>query len=467
MRKLIQCVQNDNMNVSVKDTIYAIHNAGFDGVFLQWYNKDWEFSQEEQLKLCKSLGLTIEFCHLSYKGINNIWLKGIEGDNLTNQYLHDLDVLHDYGIDIVCMHLTSKTIAPQPNKIGLDRLKKIIEKAKSYNIKIAFENNRLEGYLEYIFDNLDYDNIGICFDSGHFHCHFKDKFNWDKFKNKIFIVHLHNNDQSFDMHLLPFDNIGNIDWLNLLTKLKCANYNGPIILESCYRHHYLEQSLNEFYLDSYIQARKLLQMFDKDEIILKGKLYLTSGGFLDGQRGEKSDKIIIDSCKNKKVLFVDNATLTGSNVAGIQNIITNLQKLNAKVKQISLSSENLKEIFKYNVVYITGGDFKPLIELANSSEIKKYFYQYLKQGKIIIGESAGSVIFGKDLKWLYDIKNGTKPKYDVILPTYKGLGLVDINFIPHWNKASVDLINKTLNYEKDNNLKITRVCDGEFLLFSF
>ena len=80
MRKLIQCVQNDNMNVSVKDTIYAIHNAGFDGVFLQWYNKDWEFSQEEQLKLCKSLGLTIEFCHLSYKGINNIWLKGIEGD---------------------------------------------------------------------------------------------------------------------------------------------------------------------------------------------------------------------------------------------------------------------------------------------------------------------------------------------------------------------------------------------------
>ena len=57
MRKYIQCVQNSNKNVSVKDTIYSIKNAGFDGVFLQWYNKDWEFSEQQQLDLCRELGL--------------------------------------------------------------------------------------------------------------------------------------------------------------------------------------------------------------------------------------------------------------------------------------------------------------------------------------------------------------------------------------------------------------------------
>lgn len=81
MRKLIQCVQNDNQNVSAAETIKAIKNAGFDGVFLQWYNKDLTFSQEQQLKLCNDLGLTIEICHLGYKGINNLWLEGEDGEN--------------------------------------------------------------------------------------------------------------------------------------------------------------------------------------------------------------------------------------------------------------------------------------------------------------------------------------------------------------------------------------------------
>ena len=59
MIKYIQCVQNDNKNVTPQDTIYAIKNAGFNGAFLQWYNKDWEFSQQEQLNLCRKLGLEI------------------------------------------------------------------------------------------------------------------------------------------------------------------------------------------------------------------------------------------------------------------------------------------------------------------------------------------------------------------------------------------------------------------------
>lgn len=35
MTKYIQCVQNYNKNVTPQQTICAIKNAGFDGVFLQ------------------------------------------------------------------------------------------------------------------------------------------------------------------------------------------------------------------------------------------------------------------------------------------------------------------------------------------------------------------------------------------------------------------------------------------------
>ena len=255
MSKYFQCVQNDNLNVSPKETIYAIKKAGFDGVFLQWYNKNLEFSQEDQLKLCRNLGLEVLFVHLGYKGINNIWIDGEDADTLVENYLHDLDVCKSNNINMVVMHLTSRSIAPDPRLGGLNRLQKIIDYAENLNIKIAFENTKIFGYLEYVFQNIKNKNIGVCFDSGHCHCHFDDKFSWDLFKNKIIALHLHDNDKSSDQHLLPFD--GTIDWKYFTNKLKEANYLGPVILESCYSKNYSNISIDDFYKLSLEKAKQL------------------------------------------------------------------------------------------------------------------------------------------------------------------------------------------------------------------
>ena len=66
---------------------------------------------------------------------------------------------------------------------------------------------------------------------------------------------MHDNDQSDDLHLLPGE--GTIDWKLLLENLIKANYKGHITLESCYRNHYLKQSLEDFYKDSYKLAKKI------------------------------------------------------------------------------------------------------------------------------------------------------------------------------------------------------------------
>lgn len=50
MREIAVVVSNDNKDVSVIETINAIEKAGFKNVFIQWYNKDWKPTQEEQLK---------------------------------------------------------------------------------------------------------------------------------------------------------------------------------------------------------------------------------------------------------------------------------------------------------------------------------------------------------------------------------------------------------------------------------
>ena len=156
---------------------------------------------------------------------------------------------------MVVMHLSSKHIAPPPNPIGMARFQKIFDYAESLGIKVAIENTKIWGYLEYVFGHAKNSNIGICYDAGHDHCHFDDKFDWSLFKNRIFAVHLHDNDKSGDQHLLPFD--GTIDWKKLVQNLKEANYKGGVILESCYRNDYLSMSLDGFYKLSFERAKKI------------------------------------------------------------------------------------------------------------------------------------------------------------------------------------------------------------------
>ena len=261
MKKLAVAVSNDNEKVSVQETITAISKSGFKNVFIQWYDKDWNFSQEEQVKLCRSLGLNIIFAHLGYQNINSIWLEGDEGDSLVDRYKNDIRKCKENDIPMVVMHLTSHFEAPMYNEIGLERLKKIIKFAQELGMKVAFENTKIKGYLEYVLDNIKDENVGICFDSGPCHVHFNDEFNFEKFKDRIFAVHLHDNDKSDDLHLMPFD--GTIDWNKLLTDLKNEHYEACITLELCYRYDYLKISIEEFYKIGYERAKRVAELYEK------------------------------------------------------------------------------------------------------------------------------------------------------------------------------------------------------------
>lgn len=154
--------------------------------------------------------------------------------------MKDISDCKKNNISMVVMHLTSGKDAPIYNEIGL---------------------NRLKGYLEYVIDNIKDENVGICYDSGHCHVHFNDEFDFGKFKDRIFAVHLHDNDKTDDLHLLPFD--GTIDWEETVRNLKQANFNGHITLESVYRYEYLNLTPLEFYKKSYEIANKLAKMYKK------------------------------------------------------------------------------------------------------------------------------------------------------------------------------------------------------------
>ena len=192
-----------------------------------------------------------------------------------------------------------------------------------------------------------------------------------------------------------------------------------------------------------------------------GKLILTSCGYL--HIVPKCNNIIENVAKKKKVLIINNATITGSNKAANQILPETFSRIADCVDIVTITPENIDMIFDYDVVYIAGGDAEPLLELAKNSNVKEKLEEFLENDGIIIGESFGSMIFGKSLRYIYDIKKGTKPKYDKELDSYNGFGFLDINIYPHWDKAKDELKQKTEEYEKEHDIVITKMCDGDYI----
>lgn len=246
-------LSNDN-KCNVKESLNGIINAGFKNVFIQWYDKDFEIDQLTQVELCKQNNLNIIFAHLGYQKINEIWTQS--GDYFVDRYKQDILNVSKLGINMVIMHPCSKFEAPAPNEIGLNRFKEIIDYAEKLDVKVCIENTKIKDHLEYLLDNIHNLNFGLCFDVGHFHCNFKDNWNFEKYINRIFAVHLHDNHSESDEHLLPFD--GNLDWNYIINKLNKLNYNGPITMEVCYSDYYLNMDIRNYYKEAYQRGLKLI-----------------------------------------------------------------------------------------------------------------------------------------------------------------------------------------------------------------
>ncbi len=256
MREIAVTISNAN-KISPLETIDAIKEAGFKNVFIEWYNKDWEISQEEQLKYVREKGLNIIFAHLGYQKINDLWVEDAGHDHV-ERFKNDIRICKENGIDLVVMHLTSKDVAPSCSEVGLNRLKEIVSYANELGVKVAFENTKIKGYQEYVIRHID--ECGICFDSGHYHAHFNDELDFSVFNNRIFAVHLHDNHGTSDEHLLPFD--GTLDWKYIIKELKENHYEGPITMELVYRNDYLKMSPVEFYKKGYELGNQLLEMME-------------------------------------------------------------------------------------------------------------------------------------------------------------------------------------------------------------
>lgn len=204
----------------IQDRLYLIKQAGFDAASLWWGESDNNYQPEKARKL----GLDIDNIHVPFHNPNDFWLDGLSGEDYLNMLISCVDDCNIHCISTAVIHITGFSGEPAITQIGIDRIKKLVDFAERKEINLAFENlNRLQ-HLDYIFDNLESNRVGFCYDSGHENCNHPNANCLSRYGDRLFAVHLDDNFGDSDAHLLPYG--GTVDWNKLKENfLKCREIN--------------------------------------------------------------------------------------------------------------------------------------------------------------------------------------------------------------------------------------------------
>lgn len=245
--------------IDITERFRLIKQAGFDGVLLWWgdENIDTDGAKERQPELALKNGLFIENIHLPFNGINDLWLDNINGNEYEKLIISNIEDCANFQIPTVVMHLTKGNNPPPFSEIGLNRIRNIVDIAENLNVCVALENLRKPNYMDCILQEISSPKLGFCYDSGHNNCFTPKRDFLKQYGDRLFALHLHDNDGIDDLHMIPFD--GNIEWNKIKNQIDTLCYNGAISLEveQGKQDKYKNMSAEEFLRTAFILANKI------------------------------------------------------------------------------------------------------------------------------------------------------------------------------------------------------------------
>lgn len=252
--------------LSIKKRYRLIKQAGFDGVLFWWSNgfgRDC-FRHNDYLKgpqIAREAGLFIENIHTPVQNQNNLWLDNLDGEAVMDCYMQCVSDCAKFEIPTMVVHLPDEKYPY--NVLGLDRIKRIAEKAEQLEINVALENLRNLSNLSYVLEQVDSMRVGFCYDCCHHNNYNPDVDLLSMYSSRLIALHLHDNGGSYAQHQLPFD--GNIDWTTTMKKIAETNYTGATALEAM-NWDYMKLSAEEFLHEAFKRAKRLEALKFKEGI---------------------------------------------------------------------------------------------------------------------------------------------------------------------------------------------------------
>lgn len=215
----------------IKRRFELIKSAGFNSVMIWWGDGTGNFEGQRfaYRSLATKYDLYICNAHLPFDECNDLWLDTSVGDEYSDIICKQIAECGESKIPTVVMHISRGLTPPPYNKVGLERLKKIVDVAEKNNVNLALENLRFVEYIDFIFQNINSPKLGFCFDSGHNNFFTPGIDILSKYRQHLFALHLDDNMGDADIHMLPFD--GTTNWDRIIKTLREIKYNGVLSLE--------------------------------------------------------------------------------------------------------------------------------------------------------------------------------------------------------------------------------------------
>ena len=274
--RLVLSAHFDEMPVEEQIRLFA--RVGFEGFFTGWRKdapiKLWRGIADECSMLYQSV-------HAPFYGCAEMWK---EDSEIADAFARELtDCLHDcaeHGVALMISHaFIGFYTGMTPTDVGLSRFGNVIREAERCGVKIAFENTEGEEFLAALLDTFGSSRaIGFCWDTGHEMCYNGSKDMTDLYGKYLLSTHLNDNlgvrgfDGTItwhdDLHLLPFDGIG--DWAGIAARLKRWDFTDVLTFElkrdsKPERHEndaYARMSMEEYVTNAYMRACRVAALCD-------------------------------------------------------------------------------------------------------------------------------------------------------------------------------------------------------------
>lgn len=167
----------------------------------------------------------------------------------------------------------------------------------------------------------------------------------------------------------------------------------------------------------------------------------------------------------KRVTFIPTASIVEDVVFYVKEGKKSLEKLGLIVDELEISTANIEEIerkIKNNdFIYVTGGNTFFLLQELKRTGADKLIISEVENGKVYIGESAGSIVTSNNIEYVEDMDNIEKAPN---LKEYSGLGLINFYPIPHYNCFPFKKIVQNIINKYTSNINLMPISNKEVIL---
>ncbi|MEO8582091.1 MAG: Type 1 glutamine amidotransferase-like domain-containing protein [Patescibacteria group bacterium] len=139
-----------------------------------------------------------------------------------------------------------------------------------------------------------------------------------------------------------------------------------------------------------------------------------------------------------------------------------------QVTDFTLTGKNQSEVKavldQTDFVFVSGGNTFFLLQEMRKSGFASLIQEFVNNGLIYGGSSAGSIVAGPDISLATELDD---PLLAPELKEYKGLGLTDVVVFPHWGSEHFQKrYEKVMKSAYKKGLKIILLTDDQYVLVS-